>query len=270
MPQERKQIEVSESEIVRMTKDLDDLHHDVSLPALRRAVREWSEEIREALAKGASMRASRRGFLGVASGTIAAGALLAACSSSSSKPKAASPSSSVPANYPANLTGDLAVVALAASLENLGVYAYKAGINAAVAGKLGTVPPAVVTFAKTAMSQHQEHAQAWNSVLASAGLPAVTKTTPKLTPVVNQKFASVTDVTSLAQLALELENIAGQTYQVAVGAVKSQKGVATAATIQPVELQHAAILYFVLGQYPAPNSFNPTDMAAKVADLQPA
>ena len=69
------------------------------------------------------------------------------------------------------LTGDLAVVALAASLENLAVQTYGAGISAATAGKLGTVPPAVVTFAQTAKAHHTQHAQAWNAVLSGAGKP---------------------------------------------------------------------------------------------------
>ena len=54
-----------------------------------------------------------------------------------------------PATTGGKLTGDLAVVALAASLENLAVQTYGAGIAAATAGKLGAVPPAVVTFAQT-------------------------------------------------------------------------------------------------------------------------
>ena len=39
-----------------------------------------------------------------------------------------------------------------------------------------------------------------------------------------------------------------------------------AASIQPVELQHAAILNFVLGQYPVPNAFSPTSNARPLTD----
>jgi hypothetical protein len=38
------------------------------------------------------------------------------------------------------------------------------------------------------------------------------------------------------------------------------------ATIQPVEMQHAAILNFVLGQYPVPNAFAKTDGARTLSD----
>ena len=58
---------------------------------------------------------------------------------------------------------------MAASLENLAVYAYSAGLSAAAAGKLGAVPPAVAAFATTVKGQHQQHAAAWNAVLRSQG-----------------------------------------------------------------------------------------------------
>ena len=38
--------------------------------------------------------------------------------------------------------------------------------------------------------------------------------------------------------------------------IKSAAGIKTAASIQPVEFQHAAILSFVLGKYPAPTAPN--------------
>ncbi len=66
-----------------------------------------------------------------------------------------------------------------------------------------------------------------------------------------------------------LENTAAQTYQVEAAKLKSAKAVSVAATIQPVEMQHAAILYYVLGEYPGiqtssgtPLAFNPTNLAA--------
>jgi hypothetical protein len=251
---------VSESELNRMVKDLDEMHNDISVPALKELVESYSEELRERKNK-----LPRRSFLIGSGALLGTGALLAACSSSA---KNQSTTVKPSKNYPASLTGDLAIVALAASLENLGVYAYNAGIQAATAGKLGTVPPAVVTFAKTAMNQHQQHAVTWNAILSGASYPKVTETDPVLTPVVNSKFAQVHDVGSLANLALEIENIAAQTYQVATTAVTSSQGVRVAAGIQPVEMQHAAILNFVLGNYPVPDAFSPTSQARSVSDLQ--
>lgn len=282
----RRNHQLSEAELSAMTRDLDQMHRDQTLPAMQAAVSEWAESLRTG-DTGTPRHASRRTFLLGAAGVGAGGLLLAACGSSS---KASSPATTAPgsnssvaggASQSGALSGDLAVAAMAASLENLGVFAYNAGLQAAQAGKLGTVPPAVATFAKTAMAQHKDHAQAWNSVLTAAGKPAVTATDPALTPTVQQKFAQVKDVTGLAELALLIENVAAQTYQNGVGVLSSSKAIAVAATIQPVEMQHAAILYYALGRYPGvqgdqsnsysmgtPLAFNPVTLARPPADYQ--
>ncbi len=85
-------------------------------------------------------------------------------------------------------------------------------------------------------------------------------------PTVNKAFAKVTDVTGAAKLALTLEDVAAATYQSAISAVKATSSVKVAASIQPVEMQHAAILNFVLGQYPVPNAFSPTSDARPLTD----
>jgi hypothetical protein len=170
---------------------------------------------------------------------------------------------------PSSYKGDLAVAAVAASLENLAVYAYNAGIMAATAGKLGAVPAAVGTFATTAMSQHTQHAAAWNAVLAQNGKKKITETNPSLTPTVQAAFAKVTDVTGLAQLALMLEVAAAATYQAETSKLKSSSAIGLSASIQPVEMQHIAILYYVMGMYPgsqtttgSPIAFSSTATAA--------
>ena len=43
-------------------------------------------------------------------------------------------------------------------------------------------------------------------------------------------------------------------------------GIKTAATIQPVEMQHAAILHFLLGEYPVPDAFAKSAGARPVSD----
>jgi RNA polymerase sigma factor (sigma-70 family) len=65
---------------------------------------------------------------------------------------------------------------------------------------------------------------------------------------------------------LDLEHGAAATYLAAIGEVKSPVGIETAATIQPVEMQHAAILGFLLGRYPVPDSFSKTDGARTTSD----
>ena len=143
---------------------------------------------------------------------------------------------------------------------------YQAGIDAATAGKLGAVPPAVVTFATTAQGHHKEHAAAWNAVLTSSKKKAVSGVDLTVKQDVDAAFAQVKDVPGLAKLALTLENSAAATYLAAINVVKAPAGIKTAATIQPVELQHAAILNFLLGQYPVPDSFAMTTGARTIRD----
>jgi hypothetical protein len=247
---------ISEHELSVMTDDLEQIHHDVGMPAMEAAIDQWNER----------SRTSRRGFL-IGAGALAGGAVLAACSSGSSSPTTTGSSGGTTSN---KLTGDLAVAALAASLENLAVAAYGDVLSAATAGKLGTVPPAVATFATTVKGQHAQHAQAWNSAIVAAGHSAITKPDPVLVPVVMKDFAKVTNVTGAAKLALMLEDIAAATYLSAVGAVKATSSVKVAASIQPVEMQHAAILNFILGQYPVPNAFSPLAGARPLTDYTDA
>jgi Ferritin-like domain len=281
---------LSEAELRAMTADLDAMHHDLTLPALKDSLAEWTDDIRAQDHAGHDAGAARqllfdrRRFLTRAAGTaggIAGIGLLAACtSSSSSSSTAAAPatatSSSAATGAAAGtvdgegqaLSGDLQVVAMAASLENSGIATYMAGIKAATAGKLGTVPPAVVTFAETAMAQHQDHQKAWNAVLTAAGKKPVTAVDPVIQPTINTALAKVTTVTGLAELALLVENTAGQTYQNGLSVIKSAAGIKTAASIQPVEFQHAAILYFVLGKYPVPNAFTGVSLARPPSDYK--
>ena len=108
-------------------------------------------------------------------------------------------------------------------------------------------------FATTVKGQHTQHAAAWNAALEVKGKAAVTVTNPTLTPTVQADFAKVTDVTGLAQLAMTLETIAAQTYQAETGKAEEQRRSSDfRRRFQPVEMQHIAILYYVLGMYPGP------------------
>jgi hypothetical protein len=248
----RSEMQITERELLALTHDADEMHH-ATLPKMRSAVEELRTE------RGTT----RRGFLVGAAGLSAGALLIAACGSDTSD-RAGSPSvASSPASAGGGRTGDLAIAALAASLENLAVRTYQAGLDAATAGKLGAVPPAVATFATTVQSHHRDHAAAWNSIVTGAGQPAVTGVdTTVQAAVVAPGLAQVQNVVDLAKLALGLEDVAAATYlngiQRAIGDVGAIK---VAASIQPVEMQHAAILHFVLGEYPVPASFAGVDGA---------
>jgi hypothetical protein len=216
---------------------------------------------------------SRRGFLALA-GVGAAGIALAACSSdnatntstggTSAPASTAAPTTKAPGTTaaPSGGGGDLAVAEVAAGLEVLAVNTYTAALDAATAGSLGAVPPAVAEYVTTALAHHQAALDAWNGVLTGAGKSAVTKPPADLEKTVNEEFAKVTDVGGAAALALMLEEIAAATYQKAIPSLESKEAIELAGSIQVIDAQHVAILLFVSGQYPVPDTFASTEKAA--------
>ncbi|MDP9071387.1 MAG: ferritin-like domain-containing protein, partial [Actinomycetota bacterium] len=159
--------------------------------------------------------------------------------------------------------GDADVAAFAAGLEVLAVNTYKGALDAATAGKLGAVPPAGAEFVKTAMAQHQEYLDALNALLASAGRPKVSQPNAQLKSVVDTKFAQVKDFAGAAQLARELEQIAAATYLSVIPTLQSKDAIKLAGQANINDMQHIAILNYVLGEYPVPDTFAKTDKAAK-------
>jgi hypothetical protein len=260
----------TEAELTSMTRDLDEQHHG-SMPSMRETLATWTEsdaDVHDGLAHLVSTPSSRRAFL-LGGGALLGGVALVGTGFGSGIASATTRTgAAVPAGVSSGrkLRGDLAVVALAASLENLAVGTYQAGIDAATKGALGEVAPAGGTVAQTAQSQHRDHAAAWNAVLTGAGKKAVTGVDLTVKKSVDKAFAKVNDVPGLAKLALDLENSAAATYIAAIDVVKNPAGIETAATIQPVELQHAAILSFLLGEYPVPDAFAQSTGARPVSD----
>lgn len=228
---------------------------------------------------------SRRGLLAGA-GIIGAGLVATACGGTkrmgSASPESAGPGvGAAPTKAPAKpvpakpapakapSAQDVAIAQLAAGLEVLAVGTYRAALDAAGAGALGAVPPAVAEFATTAMAQHQAHLDAWNKVLTDNGAAAVTTPNATLKPTVDTAFAGVKDVGGAAMLALMLEQIAAATYLSAQPVLTDTAAIKLAGSIQVVDAQHVAVLLFVLGQYPVPDTFAKVDMAASADGSAP-
>jgi hypothetical protein len=243
------EIAISERELSALTLELDDMHQD-SMSEVRASMASLSERV----ASVAKTAANRRTFL-LGGAAIVGGAALAACGSSSSGGSApSSGGSSASAGGSSKYTGDLKVVALAAALENLAVAGYGLVLKKAGMGAYGKVPPAIADFVVTAQKQHSDHASAWNGVLASANLPKITGTPLTIAAPSVKALQGAKTIPAVAAIALSLENAAAETYLFAAANVTDAGGIATAASIGPVEAMHAAILSFVLGQYPVPNS----------------
>ncbi len=222
---------------------------------------------------------ARRKFLATA-GALTGAAVLAACGSSSGSSNkttttansgsggstttggSGNDTTTTGGGTTRNAANDLKIGAFAASLEVLAVNTYKAGLDAATAGKLGKVPPAVGEYATTAMKHHQAHLDRWNEILAGAGKPKVTDPPKALEGQVNDMFGKVTDIPGLAKLALMLEEIASATYLKVIPVLATEVPISVASSIQIIDMQHQAILNFALGNYPVPDTFAKTEMAA--------
>lgn len=159
-------------------------------------------------------------------------------------------------------SGDIATAKLAASLEVLAVNTYQAALDAAGNGSLPNVPEAVATFITTVQGHHVAARDAWNDLLTSLGEAEVTEPPPQLANDINTAFGQASDVPAVAELALMLEQTAADTYFDAIPTIMNGEALALAASIQPLDMQHAAILRYVLGQYPVPNSFADAESSA--------
>jgi len=260
-------MQISERELDILTADLDDMHHQ-SLPHLRDELAEMAEvnaELRSADKLGEALQSTRRRFLTGAGLGLGAVLVLAACGDDKKKTDSGATGDTTATTGGGSLSEDTRFIAMSASLENLAVATYGAGIQAAQAGKLGTVPVAVVRFATTAMKQHKDHADAFNAIVTKAGTAAVTGPDAVVKPLIDAEFMKVKDVVGLAKLARVLENTAAATYQDGMVKVTDKESVKRLASIQPVERQHAAILSYVLGEYPIPDTFSSTNKSGEEA-----
>lgn len=222
------------------------------------------------LARLSTTNLNRRRFLGTVGAAAGMAVVVAACGDddeSTSATDTTAGGSTATTAASGSASGDVAIAELAAGLEKLAVDTYTAAGAAAGAGSLGAVPPAVGAFVTTALAHHTAHLAEWNKVLKSAGRPEVTAPNAKLKPVVDERLAGrgakpVKDVGSAAQLALDLEEIASDTYFSALPKLKSKDAIKLAAQILVVDQQHQAILLYALGQYPVKETFVSGDKAA--------
>ena len=254
---------MNERELRAMTAQMNDMHEE-TFPRLREALGDFGSGVRRRLREEGG--ASRRAFL-LGGGTLLGAVALAACGGSDSSSPSASTSATTGGTPSPSASGDLAALATNASLENLAVFAYGAALMDAPKGKFGAkVPAAVAEFAKHAKEQHQAHADAFNAALKNAGGQPYTKPDPALAGTVTDAYGKVSDLAGLATLALSLENTAAATYTKQMGELTSAEGIAAVATIAPVERQHAAVLSYILGEYPVPDAFVPLTDARPSSD----
>lgn len=135
---------------------------------------------------------------------------------------------------------DKALAKFAESLELAAVAGYQV---AATSGKIKT--PAVLAAAQTFASHHQAHAAAFGAFAGDAG---AAKPNPNVLAAVGGQIKAAADEASAVGVAYDLENAAAATYLFSLGAFADVSMLKLAASILPVESQHAIVLGTAVGK----------------------
>jgi rubrerythrin len=189
---------------------------------------------------------------------------------------------------------DVQVLQTASSIEVLAIATYKTALTLPYIG--GSSANSVIkAFATTTMKQHADHLAAFQSATTALGGTKQTKPDPHFVPVVNNAVKSITKASPsqgalmVVGLAVELENVAAETYVNNMSLLSNTNAKKVTASIMGVEAQHVAILNAVqallkagagaditlpppaaklpaaAGKVGFPNSFYPTSSAAPAA-----
>jgi Ferritin-like domain len=145
---------------------------------------------------------------------------------------------------------DVQLLQTAASIENLAVSTYKTALTLPYIG--GTAAnPVVAKFAQVTMGQHAQHADAFNAAAKQMGGKTQSQPDPAFVPVVDKAVKSLGSATAaqgalgVVALAMELENIAAETYVKDTVLAKSTTNKALFASIMGIEAQHVSVLLAV-------------------------
>lgn len=201
------------------------------------------------------MPLERRRFLML--GGLAPLAVAAACSDPPSDP--------VPDDNSGLPGPDLDAMTFAAGLEVAAESTYKEMLISVTAGKLGEVPAAGTELIQSAAAQHGECLAAVNALLKAAGRAVVTQ--PNLdfeASFVTPALTAAKSWSEIAALARALETALAATYlQTIRSTLRSRAAIRLAGGIQATGQKRVAILNFLLGEYPVPDTFQKTDAAVR-------
>jgi rubrerythrin len=142
---------------------------------------------------------------------------------------------------------DVQVLQTASSIEVLAVSTYKTALTLPYIGG-SAANPVIKAFATTTMGQHADHLAAFQAATTALGGKKQTKPDPAFVAVVNKAVTSITKASASAGallvvgLALELENIAAETYVNNMSLLTNANAKKVTASIMGVEAQHVAIL----------------------------
>lgn len=158
---------------------------------------------------------------------------------------------------------DLAAATHLAGLEVVAAHTYEIAADAVKSRLLGVVPFGVNEYIATGIAHHWAHLKAWNELLTKAGRATVTAPDDEFKPRIDARLTEVNDLPKALYLMEMLEDTLSQTYLKAIGRLRSERAIRTAAAIQVVDQQHLAIIRYIVGQYPIPDTFQPTNRALR-------
>jgi rubrerythrin len=150
----------------------------------------------------------------------------------------------------ASSSSDVQILQTANSIENLAISTYKTALTLPYIGG-SAANPVVTKFCQVTMGQHMQHDDAFSAAVKQLGGKAQNASDPAFVPVVNKAVKSITAATpsvgalQVVALALELENIAAETYVKDTVLAKSTTNKALFASIMGIEAQHASVLLAV-------------------------
>lgn len=139
---------------------------------------------------------------------------------------------------------DVAALQTAAGLENLAVATYQIGLALPFIGG-SEAKPEIKEFSTRTMTQHSEHARAFNAAAQRLGGKPQTGTDPKYAEVVKQAIPNIRSAVDAVGLAITLEDVAAQTYVKNVGLVSTPELRQLFLSVAGVEAAHKTILMSV-------------------------
>ncbi|HEX7169091.1 MAG TPA: ferritin-like domain-containing protein [Acidimicrobiales bacterium] len=217
-------MEISERELRLLTADADDHHRD--------GLATMAADVRELHAATRTLRSTRREMLAravAAAGTVAVGS--ATLPLAGLLPAAAQEGEE-------ETFDDPTLAAFAESVELVAVEAYTQ------AAQTGFLSSALTLAGQTFADHHRQHAAAFASI---AGSKAKGKANERLMRAVADQLRNAQDQSGLLRVALDIENAAAATYLFALGVLESEAAQRLAASILPVESQHAVVIGQALG-----------------------
>ncbi|HUR78610.1 MAG TPA: ferritin-like domain-containing protein [Acidimicrobiales bacterium] len=134
---------------------------------------------------------------------------------------------------------DIQILQTASSLERLAVATYDAALGLPFI-KDGNAT--IVAFAKTTMSQHDEHKNAFQSQTKALGGKEQDTPNPKYGPVVDSAKPGLKAPIDVVKLAATLEEVARDTYLADLSMFEDNDAKTLMATVMGVETQHLATL----------------------------